>query len=172
MAAIIIEDGSGVPNANSYVTVTELREFAVLQGKTLPASDDAVIPMLVNSAMYLDTFECKFPGKRSFPLEQSFCWPRSGVVYFDVAYPANKIQPKLKTAQMFAALFVADGGELFPSQSGADIKREKVGPLETEYAVGQWTTSRPPVISSVTLALALLFSDCGSCAPILRTRRV
>jgi len=171
MAAIIIEDGSGVPNANSYVSVAELRAFAALYGSVLPTSDDALIPMLTMSAMFLDTFECKFPGRRTSPETQSFCWPRTGVVYFDKPYPTDKIPPKLKAAQMHAALFVADGGALFPSKSGPDIKREKIGPIDTEYAVGNWVTYSPPVISAVNLALALLFDVCPCAGAGIRTVR-
>ncbi|WBF76993.1 hypothetical protein PSV3_00292 [Septimatrevirus PSV34] len=46
---IVVEDGSGVTNANSYVSVADARIYASNRGVELPLDDDELAAMLIRS---------------------------------------------------------------------------------------------------------------------------
>ncbi|WEM33665.1 head-tail adaptor [Pseudomonas phage PSA-KC1] len=50
---IVVEDGSGVTNANSYVSVADARIYASNRGVELPLDDDELAAMLIRSTDYL-----------------------------------------------------------------------------------------------------------------------
>lgn len=134
MAAIIVENGSGVPNANSYVDAAAITEFLELMG----VDPDAATPeqLAITSAMFISVSVKCWPGCRATDV-QGMDWPRKGVYIAcsDVPFPSNKIPEQLKRAQLFAALAAAQGIALFPSYdpTAGNIKREELGPLKTEF---------------------------------------
>lgn len=132
--ALIVEDGSGVANANSYVSVAEYRAYATPRGVSLPASDSEVETQLILAMDYLEV-QC-WRGIATYD-DQSLAMPREQI-YISGSLIADDVIPnKIKFAQMQLALQVNNGVDLMPTvvggASGAVI-REKVGPLETEYA--------------------------------------
>lgn len=60
---IVVEDGSGVTNANSYVSVADARIYASNRGVELPLDDDELAAMLIRSTDYLEAQACRFQGK-------------------------------------------------------------------------------------------------------------
>lgn len=129
---IIVEDGSNIPNANSYVTVAELDAFAALRGYTLPTTEADKEVLLVKGTDYTESFRARFQGTKTFS-DQSLQFPRTGV-YID-GYPLNSqtIPQDLKNAQMQAAIETSlSGGDIQPN-TGKNIKREKVDVIEVEY---------------------------------------
>ena len=52
--ALEIEDGTGKPNSNSYVTVAQARSYALARGVELPAAEAAVESLLVQAMDYLE----------------------------------------------------------------------------------------------------------------------
>lgn len=131
--ALVIENGSIVANANSFVTVAEIREFAEARGIVLPVDDGDVEPFAVEAWDFLITVEPRMTGTR-VSAEQEGVYPRNCVKIncFDVA---NTVIPvTLKKAQMQLAVDRSRGVPLVTDDSAErDIKREKIGPLETEW---------------------------------------
>jgi hypothetical protein len=164
---ITVEDGSIVDGANSYATVAELSAWAEQRGVSLPATDDAKAVLLIKAADYLETFGPRFKGEPVEPGVQALAWPRKGVTlpYAASPLPEDAIPVLLKRAQLAAALAAASGIELLPAtDAGArGIKREKTGPIETEYfgSNGEGATVSAPVITAVDVYLAGLLSDEG-----------
>ena len=76
MATIIVEDGSVVAGANSYVTEAELTTYAADRGITLTAATDV---LLIKAMDYIESLS--FIGTK-FSEGQSLQWPRSNV-YID-----------------------------------------------------------------------------------------
>lgn len=136
---LIIEDGTGKTDAQSYASADDVRAFAAARGLSVPSNDPAGTTQIENALVaavdYLETQVC-YQGKKTSSL-QALEWPRKGVYFDDEAYPDNAIPRNLKTAQIRLAFEVLSGRDLMPTISGTAedfVVKEKVGPIETEYA--------------------------------------
>lgn len=128
--ALIVEDGSGVPGANSYVTVEEIRDYCSQRGLALPAEVEGVETLAVTAFDYVEMFEPQFKGYKTEP-NQRTAFPRSGVVIGKYQLPSNEIPWQLKDAQCQATAEALDA-DLLPNLSAA-VKKEKVDVIEVEY---------------------------------------
>ena len=169
--SIIVEDGSGVEDANSYVSVANARTYAANRGTVLSSDDDVVAAMLIRSTDYLEAQECRFQGKRTSSL-QPLAWPRTGVELNCDAFPPNVIPKSLIAAQVQLVMAINAGFDLQPNISPADyVTREKVGPLETEYA-DPVAVGVMPTFSAADALLAPLYGECAASGFSLLTVRV
>lgn len=153
--ALVVEDGTGLANATSFVSRADYIAFAAARGVTI-ADEDATDVQLVKAMDYLLT-RCY----RGDPVNgnQGLPFPRR-VENFDgtLAFPDDEVPAGMKRGQMFAALAVRDGVNLQPvSAGGAAVKREKVGPIETEYDTAM--TYDAPSLPAVRSAIAPY--ECG-----------
>lgn len=149
VSPVVVEDGTVVTDANSFATVAEYMQYAANRGVTV-ADDDAAKIQLYSAITYLETFRGQYVGSVVEPL-QSLSWPRIDAVIAGYAWPSDEIPPQLKNAQMQLALYVKSGIELMPTTSGAFVKREKVGPIETEYSEAIRSDGQPyfPLIDTM-----------------------
>lgn len=170
--SIIVEDGSNVTNANSFVTLAEVRAYAEQRGATVPANDDALGAMVINACDYLEAQANRFQGDVSNE-GQSLQWPRTGVYVgnSETELASNVIPKQLKSAQCATVLALNEGVDILPNYSASDfVVREKVGPIETEYA----DPSKVGITPTLTNVEALLQPLFGSTLTgfALRTMRV
>jgi hypothetical protein len=159
--ALIIEDGSGVANANSYATVAELSSFATARGLALPAGDAAREVLLIQACDFLEQFEPRYKGSKIDP-SQELSWPRSDVFLFDSqeALPTNQIPTALKRAQMQLA-FEASKTDLQPTGAGREVVREKLDVIEVQYAETKSGTVQPEFSKAMTFLSPLLKDSAG-----------
>lgn len=131
---LIVEDGTGILNSQTYATAVELKAYASLRNISLPSSDIKIIEgALVRAMDYLETKVC-YKGNQ-VDLAQSLLWPREYVYINDVLFAEDAIPKNLKTAQILLAIESLNGVDLMPTVSASDfVIKEKVGPLEIEYA--------------------------------------
>jgi hypothetical protein len=124
--AIIVENGSMPDGANSYVSLADFKSWATDNGYDLTGKDDDVITRGILSACdYINALP--FIGAPAMQY-RAMAWPR-----LDVGLDA-KIPAQIVKAQCWLAANVISGTiELFPSEREKSIKREKVGPIDTEY---------------------------------------
>lgn len=168
--SIIVEDGTGKEDANSYVSVSELISYASNRGVELSDSDSTAT-LLIKASDYLESKNYK--GEKSYLL-QALSWPRKNA-YIDSnsesPFPDNLIPKQIKIAQMQLALIVESGVDLMPTLNNSEIIiRDKVGPLETEYANPlQYGASLYPEMPQIDSLLAPLVSSGG--AALFRTVR-
>jgi hypothetical protein len=161
--ALVVEDGTIVVGANSYVTIETARAYATSRGLSLSAIDSVVEAQLVLAMDYLESLRSKYKGaKTDVVTPQALQWPRSEVVIDGEDFGANSIPQELQDAQCRLAIEQEAGIELFPSQGeeGKFIVREKIGPLSTEYSekvVGRIQ----PVLTAVSSLLAPLLKEGG-----------
>jgi len=168
---ITVENGNEIANANSYVSVADARTYATNRGVTFPADNDVVAAMLIRANDYLEAQECLYQGKRSSST-QSLAWPRKCVELYCEVVPSNVIPNSLIAAQVQLAMAIQAGFDLQPTISPQDyVIREKVGPIETQYA-NPATSGVMPTFTAVNALLAPLFGQCASNAFGLRTVRV
>lgn len=151
--SIIVEDGTLVEGANSYIDVAYLKDYAAARGITLPA--DSELPAKLILAMdYLDTYDAQWPGTA----KGSLAWPRKDTEYENI--PAN-----LKKAQAVLAIKAAQGIPLFADTTASTrvLKREKIDVLEFEYAVSETNPelALQPVFPEVVALLESLLGEPG-----------
>lgn len=137
--ALIIEDGSGLENSNSYATVQELDDFATLRGFTLPSSKEA---LLINAADYISFREPEFQGSRR-KSTQALAFPRKGLTINCEAFPEDNIPSQVKKAQLQAAIEIASSEDLTPSRTEAPVLREKTDVIERQFMTPRQLSLRP-----------------------------
>lgn len=94
--ALVIEDGTVVTGANSYIDVAEAKAFAAARGVDL-GNDDVVTEQRLLIAMdYLESLNYK--GVRTDPDKQLLSWPRTGVTFDGRTFGAHVIPAQLKSA--------------------------------------------------------------------------
>lgn len=157
---IIVEDGTGVVNANSYVTVAEYEDYAEPRGVVLPATESDKERQLILAMDYLEIQPWK--GATTYPL-QSLAWPRDAVYLSGALLEDDVIPQKIKFAQMQLAIQVNAGVDLIPtvtSESVGAVVREKVGPIETEYSSFS-NVGTQPYFASIRALLAPYLQGLG-----------
>lgn len=153
--AIIVEDGSGVANANSYVSVADAKVWLTARGLAFTSNDDTVIGTLLIKAMdLLESFRARFKGAKTSST-QSLQWPRYNVYIDNVEVDDDVIPVELVSAQVQLA-YEAQTVELQPTGTGQEILKEKVGPIETEYAESGSSVTRPQLTKAMTFLEPLL----------------
>lgn len=168
---VVIEDGTNVPNANSYVTLAEAREYAANRGVTLPTDNDVLASAVIRSTDYLESKRCEYQGSKTNST-QPLQWPRTGVLLNGDELAPNVIPYELKAAQFQAIIADASGIKLQGDVTAKSyVVREKVGPIEREYS-DPTKAGISPVLTAVDAWLAPLFGTCGQFVGGLRTIRV
>jgi len=166
--AIIVEDGTIVTDADSYVTVAEACAFALKRGIVLSVVDADVEVQLILASDYLEAQAINYQGIKTNEEAdgteklQSLQWPRYGV-YLDCSidmFDQNTIPTQLKNAQMQLVVEQFNGINLFPTESGKFVIDERIGPLVTKYSEKQ-ATETSLQMTSVDTWLEPLFNSCG-----------
>jgi hypothetical protein len=127
--SLIVEDGSIVAGAVSYVTLAEVRSYATARGLVF-SSTDTDAEAYVRLAM--DVVEAEeFVGDRVNGV-QELSWPRSGVSLYGFAVAESTIPAILKNAVCQLAIDVQTQTPHTPSD-GRVVISETLGPISTTY---------------------------------------
>jgi hypothetical protein len=153
---LIVEDGSGKPDAESYVSVSDCASYATARGLTFPVEPAAnAEAALRRGTSWLDaTYRGSFPGRRKNGRAQALEWPR--VDAWDNTCPPepisdDEIPVEIVHACCEAAIReLAAPGSLTPDVIPGKIKKSaKVGDIGVEYAIGAGTVGEQRPISTV-----------------------
>ena len=132
---VIVEDGSGVVNANSYVSETEVMEYASARGVALSAGT-LLQAHIVKAGDYLQTWERAFVGYRRERHDlQRMSWPRVGAFVDDYTVESDTIPGVLKDCQCELVIDIHSGIDIHNRAFRAPRKRVKAGGVEVENAV-------------------------------------
>ena len=124
--AIVVENGTVVSGANSYVTEAELATYAADRGVTISGTASV---LLIQAMDYLESLN--YIGIK-YSEDQPLQWPRDEV-YIDGYYIERTTIPnELKNGQLAAALAIDAGNNPLSTVDRA-TKREKVDVIEVEY---------------------------------------
>lgn len=156
--ALIIEDGTGVDNANSYITVAEARAFASLRSLILPSSDSEVEVLIVKAFDYLESLDYK--GNHANP-PQSAEFPRRDLYLQGVLFSESQITYKLKQAQS-QLTYEAVNIDLQPTGNGKEVIKEKVDVVEVQYSEKGINVARPTFTTVNSFLKDLLKSGLSS----------
>jgi hypothetical protein len=143
--AIVVEDGTGLPDAETYVSVADCVAYLDARSKfdfgllTEQAQEAA----LRNAADYLDArYGSRLQGYRLL-VTQALYWPRTDVEFDNVCWEPAPLPTSLVRACCEAAALAGTGTDLFlPLDRGGQVteKLEIVGPI-TERT--KWSSSAP-----------------------------
>jgi len=127
--ALVVEDGSVVAGANTYITLAEFKAWADDRGITY--GDDSAVTAQIYRAM--DYFErLQFIGNKANE-NQPLQWPRTEALIDGYYADATEIPPPVKLAVYEAVVVEAAGNSELEVQDRKTI-REKVGDVEVQYA--------------------------------------
>jgi hypothetical protein len=150
---LIIEDGSVVANANSWVTDAEYKAFAKLKGYAIPATQPDREANLANAYDFINfTYEQQLQGWRVTPQTQTGCMPRTNIYAYDVLVDSTTIPQDFKNAQMLASFSINDGVDTNAVKDTADLASfEVVGAYKEAYQDGSNTPTlaQMPAVSKV-----------------------
>jgi len=158
--ALIVEDGTGLAAADSYISLVDARTFAASYGLTLPVDDDEADITLRQGAVYVGLSEPSFSGQR-LEVSQALAWPRLYAYdCYDNALASDSVPAKIKQAQVYAAAEYALGTDVRGSSNGKEVASEKVDVLEVSY-FENGSSSSTTVITAANDAMASLKCNTG-----------
>lgn len=147
---LIIEDGSIVVNANSFVTDDEFKAYTDLSNYDVPATQPDREALLFQAWNFINSsYEQRLQGYR-VNAEQAGIFPRNNVYAYSQLVANDTIPSAVKIAQMQAALSINDGANTNAFKSDADLSGFKVvGVYEETYQSGSSTPTLPemPAVS-------------------------
>ena len=130
--ALIIEDGSKVSGANSYVTDAEYVAYAAARGKTIGSTQAAREQQLILSMDYIEGHRAQFKGSK-VASTQALQWPREGVYIDGFELSSAFIPQELKNAQMEAGILEQTMALLISETVDSNVQSEKLGSLQISY---------------------------------------
>lgn len=140
MAAVIVEDGTGLVNATSLVSESDLTAYASARGVDLAGENLSIL--LVKAMDYLILRESELQGTRS-EKDQALPFPRTGLTILCQAQTGSVIPVQAKQAQMQTALEVFAKKDVSPSVMSAPVEREKVDIIERKFMTPRQMSNRP-----------------------------
>ena len=108
---LIVEDGSIVAGADSYVSLSDARTLAAKYGWELPADDTEAEQALRNGAGYVGLQEPAMCGSRVSPL-QELAYPRKNVTLYGFDVAQDGIPSQVIRAQVAAAVEYGAGTDV------------------------------------------------------------
>lgn len=143
MPTLIVEDGTGVANANSYTALANARAFADSRGLSLPTDDDEACLSLIQGFDYVESFRSRFGGQKA-TCTQSTQFPRKGLCIDGCVVAENAIPFELQQAQIIAASLQSQDTALFVNGNGRETQMERVeGAVSVSYFENGDTSAQP-----------------------------
>ncbi len=165
---LIVEDGSIVPGADSYLSLTDARALAERYGFELPADDIAAETALRNGANYITLQEPQLCGSRVSAL-QTLSFPRSGVSLYGFQVLSYTIPDQVKQAQVAAAAEFGKGTDVRASTDGRSVSMERVeGAVTVQYFDNGNNGSRVEITAALDALRPLMCGGNGVSFRLLR----
>tara|TARA_A100000171_G_C2140369_1_gene154931 strand:- start:3043 stop:3552 length:510 start_codon:yes stop_codon:yes gene_type:complete len=132
--ALVVEDGSIVANADSYISLADARTRATVLGVSISSTDGTAELQLQQATIYNDRkWRAKFQGFKVLQT-QSLQWPRTGVEIDGYLVDSDEIPQEVIDAQIYTAAHLETGTALYPDNDGKNVKMEEVtGAVKVEY---------------------------------------
>ncbi|RTL04575.1 hypothetical protein EKK58_10270 [Candidatus Dependentiae bacterium] len=140
--ALIVEDGTGLEDAESYLSVSEANDYHSRRGNSAwdDLDDPAKESALIKATEYLDN-SYSWRGVLS-STTQALNWPRTNVFDSQGRDLSNSVPQRVKNATAELAL-VSISSELLANVNNSNyVKREKVEGLEVEYSSSAPSTTQ------------------------------
>jgi hypothetical protein len=157
--SLIVEDGSGMEDAESYVSVADFKARLDKLGHSYADFSDAEIESaLRRGTAYIDAkYRSAFPGTPTLGREQALEWPREDVyTAISVEIDDDEMPRELIKATIEASRReLTSPGSLTPDYVETDrVVSETVGPLSVTYQNSTGASDARPVITEIDEILA------------------
>lgn len=137
---LIIEDGQGLPDAESYASAEDLAMYAVKFGTVIPDGVPAQEALLRRAALAMDGMTWK--GRKTSS-EQGLAWPRQEVRLDYEIKPNNYLPARIQYGQMaLAAEIHQDDIDPVEKRKGAVLLDRIEGAVTRQYAAIPNTSNR------------------------------
>lgn len=141
--ALIVEDGSEVTGANSYVSVDNFIAWADARGVTYPALPE-LQQKILRAMDYIESLS--FVGQKNTDT-QALQWPRAYVTIDGYSVESDEIPPELKLAVYEATKIEIDGDSKLTA-SERETTKEKIGDIEVTYASSAGMKRQTPALTN------------------------
>jgi hypothetical protein len=170
---LIVEDGTGLATADSYISLAEARTYALSYGYTLPVDDTDADVALRKGAVYVGLFESSFSGERLVDT-QSLAWPRENAFKCagqdQIEIPSDSVPIEIQNANVIAAASYGQSINVRPNDDGLAVaSKEVTGAVKVSY-FDNGKTGKSAQITEAVDALGPLM--CNSSLFSARTVRV
>ena len=131
---LIVEIGQGLSDSNSYIDVLDVAKYlpSSTHKKFLEMTDEEQIDNMITASMFID-YSFSWIGNQK-TLEQGLSWPRINAHFQGHRIPDDFIPIQIKKACVMALNLIMQFGIGFFQETGeAEVKKEKLGIIETEY---------------------------------------
>lgn len=159
--ALVIEDGTGKSDAESYLSVTDVGTYHTNRGNAAWTGTDAVKEAALRKATaYLDNvYRHRWPGVRRLST-QALDWPRGDAYYLDdySSIAIDVIPQAVKDATAELALRALSADLLPDLDRGNAVKSVTVGPISKVFMDGAPGSKVRP---QITLILSRLLAPPG-----------
>lgn len=159
--ALVVEDGTGLADANSYVSETDFDAYCDDRAIS-PTSGDVEAALVRASASLDGAYRAQYPGYRTNTRVQGLEWPRTAAYdYEGNLIPEDEIPKEVTQATCeLAVRELASPGSTAPDlDRGGDIRSIRAGSVAIEYGAN----STPETI--YTIVDGIMASLLGSVAP-------
>jgi len=129
--SLIIEDGTGVANADSYTTEVDAQALALLYGIPLPVDVTEAETALRQGYLNLNTHEQQLQGCRVYSV-QTGIFPRFEVYANGFLLDRDAIPQDVILAQLYAASAISSGVDVNAVDNGQDLKSFDVKDVYSE----------------------------------------
>lgn len=164
MTSLVVEDGSIVMGANTYVDASVFNTHLSNRGLSFNSTAGTVEQTLILAMDYIETR--KYFGLR-VSSDQSLSWPRADVWIDNYPIPNNVIPDVLKKAQIEVAIAI-DSGNNPNSNLDRTTKREKVGDVEVEYSDSARDSVKLTAVDDLLKQIASLSSSRVASVGVIR----
>lgn len=143
---LVVEDGSIVADANSYITYDYAENYHSLRGNSAWAAGDSTEKQyaIIRATQAVDSiYKGKWKGEQTKYGTQELEWPRSGVTVGSNTIADDTIPAAIKKSVCEAALreLETPNGLTPDLERGGEIKRVKADVVEVEYMDGANSTT-------------------------------
>ncbi len=142
--ALIIEDGSGVANANSYVTAQQWDDWATARGISHTHSTNQIEEFILTAMDYIEAQN--FIGRKATDA-QSLQWPRTEVYIDSYSVNSDEIPNQLKNA-VYEVTRTASDGNFALSARDRQTTQEKIGDITVTYKNNAGMKKETPAVRS------------------------
>jgi hypothetical protein len=167
---VILEDGTGVPDANVYVDADFAGSY--FRGQALAAwnniDEQGREDIIVFASGYIDT-AFAWKGARKTP-EQGLSWPRTGVIVD--GFEAEGVPSAVKKAACEAVRLRMDGESLYNDNAEKEITSASSDSVSIHYTKNEKAATRFDIINKLLRGLYRLDTDRVSLVGSIRVERV
>lgn len=156
---MVVEDGTGKTDANSYVSVVFADDYFSSRGVTewTSLTNDAKEQALIRATDYIDNI-FQWCGKQ-VSSEQSLRFPRVNLKDYE-GNEITGIPNRLKQAVCDVAVIASKDGELFvTAEQNGDVVSETITTLSFTYSKNERTTTSKTLYDAVNTKLRGLYID-------------